>query len=321
MSSSQPAPNSSVGSGSALPIRLITHNIRYATTHPSKGELPWSQRRTHLTSQLLFHTRFVPNSVLCLQEVLHTQLLDITSALGEQWENVGVGRDDGKRAGEYSPILFRKDVWDLVGNETLWLSETPDRPGSKGWGAWLPRILTIAVLKHRLEGREIVVMNTHLDHESSRARRLSARLILRIARQYSNGTRGGVSGGTPVLIAGDFNSEVDEEAYGEMVQAGLVDVGVAVEGGRRYGHGNTFTGFGDGGGETRIDFLWLGPGVLLDGEGGGGGEGEGRVQESLGEEVTRWKVVIEGYAVLESRFEDGVYISDHRAVVGDLLLL
>jgi hypothetical protein len=42
------------------------------------------------------------------------------------------------------------------------------------------------------------------------------------------------------------------------------------------------------------------------------------VQESTDAEKTRWGV--QGYAVLPNRFEDGIYISDHRAVVGDVVL-
>lgn len=40
------------------------------------------------------------------QEVLHNQLLDIQSLLGPEWAYVGVGRDDGQKAGEYSPIFY-----------------------------------------------------------------------------------------------------------------------------------------------------------------------------------------------------------------------
>ena len=40
----------------------------------------------------------------------------------------------------------------------------------------------------------------------------------------------------------------------------------------------------------------------------------------FGERVTPLQWIVNGYAVLENRFDDGIYISDHRAVVGDLLL-
>jgi hypothetical protein len=39
------------------------------------------------------------------------------------------------------------------------------------------------------------------------------------------------------------------------------------------------------------------------------------------ERVARAPWAVQGYAVLPNQFEDGVYISDHRAVVGDVLLM
>jgi hypothetical protein len=46
---------------------------------------------------------------LCLQEVLHSQLLYILSVLSG-WTYIGVGRDDGLKAGEYSPIIYRPSL-------------------------------------------------------------------------------------------------------------------------------------------------------------------------------------------------------------------
>lgn len=82
---------------------------------------------------------------ICLQEVLHSQLVDILSDLNgvhnDQsedpprapfWAYIGVGRDDGQRGGEYSPIIYPVQTFELLHSETIWLSPTPDRP-SKGW--------------------------------------------------------------------------------------------------------------------------------------------------------------------------------------------
>lgn len=90
-----------------LPIRLLTHNIRYATHTPFKGEEKWGVRRSRLINELSFNTAHCEESFICLQEVLHQQLVDILSGLNSKkkaWDFVGVGRDDGKKAGEYSPI-------------------------------------------------------------------------------------------------------------------------------------------------------------------------------------------------------------------------
>jgi hypothetical protein len=35
---------------------------------------------------------------------------------------------------------------------------------------------------------------------------------------------------------------------------------------------------------------------------------------------SKMKWAVQGYAVLPNLFDDGVYISDHRAVVGDVML-
>lgn len=90
-----------------LPIRLLTHNIRYATKTPFKGEERWDIRRTRLINELSFNTAHCAESFICLQEVLHQQLVDILVSLNSKtmaWTFVGVGRDDGVEAGEYSPI-------------------------------------------------------------------------------------------------------------------------------------------------------------------------------------------------------------------------
>lgn len=90
-----------------LPIRLLTHNIRYATNSPFKGEEKWGIRKSRLINELSFNTAHCAESFICLQEVLHQQLVDILLGLNSKkkaWAFVGVGRDDGLEAGEYSPI-------------------------------------------------------------------------------------------------------------------------------------------------------------------------------------------------------------------------
>ncbi|KAF1984367.1 endonuclease/exonuclease/phosphatase [Aulographum hederae CBS 113979] len=284
---------------SSLFLRLITHNIRYATSSPFKNEEPWPTRAPRLINELLFTTANDQNSFICLQEVLHDQLLDILQGLNAkadpEWDYIGVGRDDGERAGEYSPIFYRPSVWRLDDFETLWLSETPDVP-SKGWDAGSIRILTTGVFTHRESRRRLVAMNTHLDNEGSVSRLESARIIMNQIDRLTF-----LEGGQrqlPVFLAGDFNSEVDQEAYKALnaESSPIEDLETFMNAGDRYGNSNTFTGFSsEDGPPSKIDFLFLG---------------------RRGKEM--WKV--QNYAVLANRFDDGVFLSDHRAVVGDVVL-
>lgn len=279
---------------SDFPCRFLTHNIRFAASSLFEGERPWEERREPLLSELLYHTRNL-DSFICLQEVLRTQLVDVLSGLNGreyEWAYIGVGRDDGQTQGEYSPIFYRPAVWELRHWETVWLSETPEVP-SKGWDASSIRIVTVGVFTHRTGGHTMLVMNTHLDDQGSSARSEAAHLILRRIRDYQQGDWGSVIGGK-VVLAGDLNSEEHQEAYAVLTAAHspLLDTGKEVSGIERYGDRITWTGFGhEPEPPSRLDYIFT-------------------HRESL------WHIL--GHAVLPNRFEDGVYMSDHRAVVTDV---
>ncbi|KAL1994965.1 hypothetical protein VTN49DRAFT_1152 [Thermomyces lanuginosus] len=289
-----------------LSVRVLTHNIRYAATDRFEGEEPWEVRRQYVVNELNFHTRNPAESFICLQEVLHGQLVDVLAGLNDvsvpedqRWSYIGVGRDDGKQAGEYSPIFYRPAVWSLLRWETVWLSETPDQP-SKGWDAANIRILTVGVFQHRASGRTILALNTHFDHVGVTARRESARLVLQKIAEYRNGQNGTVTSG--VFLAGDLNSPEDDGAYQELTDTGasLRDTHSLIDARKRYGNELTYTGFGSEAPPSRIDYIFLGPWT--------------------GDASTPLPWTVHNYAVLPNKFDDGVANSDHRAVVVDAAL-
>lgn len=295
----QPLPDT-MRSTPTFPFRVLTHNIRYATSSPFKGERPWTERRQLLLNELHYNTRFNRDVFVCLQEVLHNQLQDILTGLNsnsrsQEWAYIGVGRDDGKEAGEYSPIFYRPAVWTVQSWETVWLSETPNKP-SKGWDAASIRIVTIGIFTHKESGNTVLAMSTHFDEQGSRARLEAAHIIRSKINEYQDGEYGSLISGT--FLAGDLNSQEDQEAYMDLTGSGdLRDTFKLVEPSRRYGNTNTFTGFGyEKEPPKRIDF------VLIASQGN-----------------QDWRV--DGYSVLPNQFDDGIFNSDHRAVVADLTLL
>ncbi|RDW79182.1 endonuclease/exonuclease/phosphatase family protein [Aspergillus mulundensis] len=299
-----------------IPLRVLTHNIRYATTSPFKGERPWEERAPRLLNELRYNTRN-QDAFICLQEVLDNQLIDILSGLNasdstnpataskspnQTWAYIGVGRDDGYKAGEYSPILYRPSVWELRHWETVWLSETPEVP-SKSWDAASIRIVTIGVFTHHVSRHTVLAMSTHLDDQGSRSRYEAAHIILRKIEEYRNGRFGNIISG--VFLGGDLNSEATQEAYTVLTASTspLVDSASLVDTTDYYGNQTTWTGFGyEGQPPTRIDYVLLGPAV----------------PDQSPDRGLPWG--IEGYAVLPNRFDDGVFNSDHRAVVVDAKL-
>ncbi|KAJ4320563.1 hypothetical protein N0V94_003321 [Neodidymelliopsis sp. IMI 364377] len=280
-----------------IPIRILTHNIRYATDSPFKGEKPWPDRKSLLINELRYNTIHNPEAFICLQEVLHEQLLDILSGLNnhssaststpkkDEWAYIGVGRDDGSQAGEYSPIFYRPSIWSLIFWKTFWLSPTPEKPG-KGWDAASVRIVTVGTFRHVASKKDVVVLCTHFDDQGEVSRRESAKMIEGIVADAT--AAGDGERPPPVFLAGDLNSEMDGEAYQILNGEGslLQDARGLAKG--RYGHEQTFTGFGENE-VSIIDFVFMGK--------------------------KDWDV--DGFSVLSNLFDDGVFSSDHRAVVVD----
>lgn len=280
-----------------LPIRIITHNIRYATDSPSKGEKLWADRKDLIINELRYSTLHNPESFICLQEVLHSQLTDILQGLNEkanrttgkdEWSYIGVGRDDGKSAGEYCPILFRPSVWHVPEWNTVWLSPTPETPG-RGWDAGSIRIVTVGVFRHVASGKRVVGLCTHFDNAGEVSRRKSAKMIEGVVGKVTGA--GGTGDTVPVWVAGDLNSEMQGEAYRILNGADSLVQDTRGLAQWRYGDVHTFTGFGEDE-PCIIDFVFVGK--------------------------RGWQV--EGFSVLPDLFDGGVYCSDHRAVVVDAVL-
>ena len=227
------------------PLRVTTFNIRYGKA--KDGENAWDKRR-ELFMRTLKNT---DPDLLGMQEVLAFQLDEIQAALPDR-TFVGVGRDDGKRGGEFSPVAFRTSRFEKLADGTFWLSETPEKVGSKGWDAALPRIATWVRLKDKQSGRTLLFVNTHFDHMGKQARAESAKLL----RSRVDAMR---DHNVPVIITGDFNAGEDEPPYANLRgkegdDARLVD-SYRVSHPQRGPEDGTFNGFKGERGGKRIDWI------------------------------------------------------------------
>ena len=175
----------------AEPLAVMSFNIRYGTA--KDGDNHWDKRRAQLFDLL----RAEDADLIGLQEALRFQVDEILSAV-PGYGVVGVGRDDGRAAGEMSAILYRTSRFHVAASGTFWYSDTPEVPGSTSWGNRITRIATWARFVDR-DGSAFWHANTHLDHESQPSRERSTALLLeRIqARPGPN---------EPVVVTGDFNA-------------------------------------------------------------------------------------------------------------------
>ena len=177
-------------------MNVMTYNIRYDT--PKDGENRWEARKEFLVSQIKFHGP----DVLGIQEGLARQVDYLDEELTD-FQYVGVGRDDGKRKGEFSAIFFNNRKLKIVESSTFWLSETPDKI-SVGWDAALERICTYALFEHLETGQKIWVFNTHFDHIGKEARKKSAALIYERINTLNKDNY-------PCILMGDLNLEPDSD--------------------------------------------------------------------------------------------------------------
>ncbi|KCV71482.1 hypothetical protein H696_02428 [Fonticula alba] len=177
----------------SLELNLLSFNIRYA--NPGDAEHIWENRREHAV-EIMGQRGY---DVVGLQEVLSSQLDFIIERLDE-YAHVGVGRDDGHQAGEYSPIFFRKDRFALLESGTFWFCDEPSLPACKSYGNSIPRISTWARLLDLASQKPFLVYSLHMDHVSSTSRLSSSQQLARTV-SLMNGER------LPVILLGDFNNQ------------------------------------------------------------------------------------------------------------------
>lgn len=222
-------------------IRVITYNIRY--NNPGDGVNAWPNRSQQVAALLDFHRA----DLFGLQEALIGQIEDIQVQLPHmKW--VGVGRDDGKNAGEFSPIFYNAEKFDGLKSGTFWLNEATDKPGL-GWDAACNRVCTWIILKEKKTGTKFIVFNTHFDHIGMKARTESAKLILSKIEENNREN-------LPVILTGDFNLTPQAEPI-SVITTKLKD-SRAISQKAPYGPEGTFNSFKfDAPMKDRIDYIFV----------------------------------------------------------------
>jgi len=181
-----------LGPVDAPDLSVMSLNIRRAMEGILRPRRDRWSTRAPAVSALLATER---PTLLGLQEALPRVLPVVHRALGSTYRRVGHGRGP-RGSGEGTPLVYDSARLELRQSGQRALSPTPDRPGSRGWGNLIPRILVWAEFVDRATGEPFLVVNTHLDHLSARSRRRSVESIRHLVREHA----------LPAVVMGDLNA-------------------------------------------------------------------------------------------------------------------
>ena len=176
-------------------LKIFTFNLRTVSTED--GINIFFNRTDRILATIKTHDP----ALIGFQEVtdaMKAWLDEALSPLG--YTVVGCGREKDYR-GESTCIAFKRADFSLISLETRWLSATPLVPGSRYAAdqSNCPRVYTAATLKHREADTPFIMLNTHLDHQGSEARKLGALDIIRYLSERHLG----------FIITGDMNALPD----------------------------------------------------------------------------------------------------------------
>lgn len=206
-------------------LKVMTYNIRLDVA--VDGENDWSHRKDFFTSQIQFYEP----DLFGIQEATPNQVADLTTML-TQYNHVGIGRE-GEGKGEASSIFYKKNRFQVLQQQTFWLSETPNVI-SKGWDAAFNRVCTYALLKDLKTKKSFLVFNTHLDHKGELAKTNGILLILSKIKELNTKNY-------PVIFMGDFNSLPTDDRITNLKREMLDTRDISIV--KPFGPSGTFNGF------------------------------------------------------------------------------
>lgn len=232
--------------------RVLCCNIRVALDEDETSGVGWSVRRDICLKIIKSKTP----DIVSFQEVLKVQADDIRKYF-PNYQLIGFDGPemDPHPTGYFgiakNPILFSKERYDLMTAGTYWLSETPLVAGSKSWDTARARHANWVRLREKKSGKEIRVVNLHLDHISNEAKIKQAKMVVDESAQYQPEFR--------QIFTGDFNTRFDSEILKSVREGGWKESYETMHGEKEAGFtGHEFQGakYEKGPSKGRIDYIW-----------------------------------------------------------------
>lgn len=183
-------------------IKIITSNIRYA--NPADGPHDWPHRLPLLTE---LYQNFSPD-ILATQEGRIGQIKELDEQLTNltlidshrEWIDVRM----------YPCLFVNLKKIKVLRSGDIWLSETPDVPGSSSFSSSFPRLCTWAEVEIIKTNKKLLIANVHLDHILNETR--TGQVAVLIAELKKLGDQN-------IFIMGDFNESPQSQIKNDLMNA------------------------------------------------------------------------------------------------------
>lgn len=190
-----------------MAIKVLTYNVQ-----------SWDVTDRRINGIIDLIKRYNPDIVL-LQEVTQTWFKILRKAFKDVYTFTGRDRlhadkEALKRDREKNCVLFKKNRFDFIWSHTYWLGPDIKHP-SKFEGSVFKRVFTSTKLVDKKNSRKFQAISTHFDYLKPEVRKQQAEVLA----DYLKKQKG------PVVLAGDFNGDPNEEGYNVMTEV-MFDIGV-----------------------------------------------------------------------------------------------
>ena len=230
--------------------RVMSANIRITGLEQDAGTVnEWNNRKEYMIEVI----RSYNPDVIMMQEVIYDSYAYCKQQLSDYFAFGFEGPEMDPYTEGYhfigkNVIFLRRDRYELVSAGCYWLSEDPVIAGSISWETNRARHANWVRVIDRKTGKQLRLLDTHLDHKSTDAKVNQAKLIVREAAQYQQDF--------PQIICGDFNSGKTTEQVVHFTENGWTDWYDVLHDGVEYGRsGHGFKGKKHEKPGRRIDYI------------------------------------------------------------------
>jgi endonuclease/exonuclease/phosphatase family metal-dependent hydrolase len=176
-------------------MRVMTFNLRRDSFFDFGNS--WDMRK----SMVYYLMNEYGCDIIGIQEVKDNMFIDIKKNI-KRYSIIGEARSK-KVSSERNNFLISKK-YAIQEQNTFWLSETPNKVGSRIWRSYLPRICTMAVVKID-ENKKIRICNSHLDNFFPKTREYQLKKLMEIIEREDKREK------LPIILMGDFNDTPDSK--------------------------------------------------------------------------------------------------------------